>query len=109
VVQVGFKLFAEGYGPQELVRQAVRAEEAGFDFVEISDHYHPWPTSHSHSGFAWSVLAAIAARTEHIELATGVTCPFIRYQDQPDGEHQSRRRLDPSGADPEGHRGQEQR
>ena len=79
MVQVGFKLFAEGFGPRELVRQAVRAEEVGFDFVEISDHYHPWLTSHGHSGFAWSVLAAIAARTEHIELATGVTCPFIRY------------------------------
>jgi G6PDH family F420-dependent oxidoreductase len=61
------------------VRQAVRAEEVGFDFVEISDHFHPWLQSHRHSGFAWSVLAAIAARTERFELATGVTCPFIRY------------------------------
>lgn len=79
IVQVGFKLFAEGFSPKELVRQAVRAEEVGFDFVEISDHFHPWLDSHGHSGFAWSVLAAIAARTERIELATGVTCPFIRY------------------------------
>ena len=78
-MQVGFKLFAEGFSPKELVRQAVRAEEIGFDFVEISDHFHPWLDSHGHSGFAWSVLAAIAARTERIELATGVTCPFIRY------------------------------
>jgi G6PDH family F420-dependent oxidoreductase len=78
-VQIGFKLFAEAYSPQEMVRQAVRAEEAGFDFVEISDHYHPWLESHGHSGFAWSILAAIAARTERIRLATGVTCPTIRY------------------------------
>ena len=79
MVQVGFKLFAEGFTPKDLVRQAVRAEEVGFDFVEISDHFHPWLDNHRHSGFAWSILAAIAARTERIELATGVTCPFIRY------------------------------
>src|SRR4029453_1826652 len=32
-VKVGFKLFAEAFSPHELVAQAVRAEEAGFDFV----------------------------------------------------------------------------
>jgi G6PDH family F420-dependent oxidoreductase len=78
-VKIGYKLFAEAFSPQELVGQAVRAEEAGFDFVEISDHYHPWLFSHGHSGFAWSILGAIAARTERIELVTGVTCPFLRY------------------------------
>ncbi|WP_040509528.1 TIGR03557 family F420-dependent LLM class oxidoreductase [Gordonia soli] len=78
-MRVGYKLMAEVHDPKEIVRQAVRAEEVGFDFVEISDHYHPWLYSHGHSGFAWSMLAAIAARTERIELATGVTCPFLRY------------------------------
>lgn len=78
-MKIGYKLFAEAFSPQELVAQAVRAEEAGFDFVEISDHYHPWLFGHDHSGFAWSVLGAIAARTERIGLATGVTCPFLRY------------------------------
>ena len=58
-MQIGFKLFAEAFPPQEMVRQAVRAEQAGFDFVEISDHYHPWLDSHGHSGFAWSILAAM--------------------------------------------------
>jgi len=78
-VKVGYKLIAEGYGPVECVRQAVAAEEAGFDFVEISDHIHPWLPEQEHSGFAFSILGAIAARTERIELATGVTCPYIRY------------------------------
>jgi G6PDH family F420-dependent oxidoreductase len=78
-MKIGYKLIAEAYSPQEMVRQAVRAEEAGFDFVEISDHFHPWFDSQNHSGFSWSILAAAAMRTEHIELATGVTCPFIRY------------------------------
>ena len=78
-MKIGYKLIAEAYSPQEMVRQAVRAEEVGFDFVEISDHFHPWFDSQGHSGFAWSILAAAAAKTERIELATGVTCPFIRY------------------------------
>ncbi|MGW4481383.1 TIGR03557 family F420-dependent LLM class oxidoreductase [Rhodococcus triatomae] len=78
-MKIGYKLFAEGYSPTELVRQARRAEEVGFDFVEISDHFHPWLDDHGHSSFAWSVLAAIAATTERLELATGVTCPFLRY------------------------------
>lgn len=78
-MQIGFKLMAEKFGPRELVRQAVRAEELGFDFVEISDHYHPWLYSHGHSPFAWSVLGAIANATDRIRLGTGVTCPFLRY------------------------------
>ncbi|MEU4605651.1 TIGR03557 family F420-dependent LLM class oxidoreductase [Kribbella sp. NPDC023972] len=78
-MKVGLKLIAEAYAPTEIVAQAVRAEEAGFDFVEVSDHFHPWVSEHEHSGFAFSMLAAIAARTSAIGLATGVTCPFIRY------------------------------
>ena len=78
-MRIGFKLIAEAYSPTEIVAQAVKAEEAGFDFVEVSDHFHPWVSEHEHSGFAFSMLAAIAARTSRLELATGVTCPFIRY------------------------------
>jgi G6PDH family F420-dependent oxidoreductase len=78
-MQLGYKLIAEEFAPKELVALAVRAEQAGFDFVEVSDHYHPWLSSTAHSPFAWSVLAAAAAKTERITLATGVTCPFIRY------------------------------
>ncbi|PRY64678.1 G6PDH family F420-dependent oxidoreductase [Glaciihabitans tibetensis] len=78
-MRLGYKLAAEGFGPQELVRQAVAAEEAGFDFVEISDHFHPWLDAQGHSPFAWGVLGAIAAKTERIGIATGVTCPSIRY------------------------------
>ncbi|MGW5386268.1 TIGR03557 family F420-dependent LLM class oxidoreductase [Nocardia sp. NPDC003963] len=78
-MEIGYKLAAEGFGPTELVRQAVRAEAAGFDFVEISDHFHPWLDNQGHSPFAWSVLGAIASETERIGLATGVTCPTVRY------------------------------
>ncbi len=34
-MRVGYKLSSEGCGPKELIRQAVRAEQVGSDFVEI--------------------------------------------------------------------------
>lgn len=78
-MQIGYKLASEAFGPAEIIRQAVRAEEAGFDFVEMSDHYHPWLDIQGHSSFTWTVLGAIAAKTERIGLVTGVTCPTVRY------------------------------
>ncbi|WP_127507353.1 TIGR03557 family F420-dependent LLM class oxidoreductase [Actinoplanes solisilvae] len=78
-MRLGYKLAAEAFGPKELIRQAIRAEQAGFDFVEISDHYHPWLDVQGHSPFAWNVLSAIAVKTDRIGIATGVTCPSVRY------------------------------
>jgi G6PDH family F420-dependent oxidoreductase len=75
----GYKLMSEEHGPTDLVRNASRAEEAGFDFVAISDHFHPWLSSQGHSPAAWTVLGAIAARTQRVGLVTAVTCPSIRY------------------------------
>jgi G6PDH family F420-dependent oxidoreductase len=75
----GFSLMCELYDPNELLAQAARAEAAGFDFLTISDHFHPWLFSHHHSPYAWSVLGALAAQTESVELVSLVTCPTIRY------------------------------
>jgi len=60
-MQIGYKLAAEGFGPKELIRQAVLAEQAGFDFVEMSDHYHPWLEAQGHSAFTWN----LAVRHRH--------------------------------------------
>jgi G6PDH family F420-dependent oxidoreductase len=79
MIRLGYKLMTETTGPRELVRNARLAEEAGFDFVSISDHYHPWLESHGHSPFAWSVLGAVAEATQKVGIATGLTCPIIRY------------------------------
>ncbi len=79
MTEYGYTLWCEDTDPRELVKQAVGAEQAGFDFLVISDHYHPWLPEHRHSGFAWSILGAIAQATSTIELATMVTCPIIRY------------------------------
>ena len=77
-VQFGLTLSSEEHPPRRLVDLAVLAEEEGFDFVSISDHYHPWIDEQDHAPFVWSVLGAIAARTERIQVCIGVTCPTIR-------------------------------
>jgi len=60
------------------VRNARRAEDAGFAFASISDHFHPWVSAQGHSPFVWSVLGAIAASTERLRVGVGVTCPIVR-------------------------------
>ncbi len=79
MVRLGYKLMSEEHGPRDLIENAVRAEAAGFDFVSISDHFHPWVDAQGHSPFAWSVLGAIAHATKTIGITTGLTCPIIRY------------------------------
>ena len=77
-MQIGYKLSSEEHGPKDLVRYARLAEQAGFDFAAISDHYHPWIDRQGHSPFVWGVLGAIAQVTERLVVGTGVTCPTIR-------------------------------
>lgn len=79
MVKLGYKLMTEEHGPADLVRNAKRAEQAGFDFAAISDHYFPWLEEQGHAPFAWSVLGAVAQATEHLGLMTAVTCPIMRY------------------------------
>ena len=79
MIKLGYKLMSEEHGPTELVHNASRAEQAGFDFAAISDHFFPWVEEQGHSPFAWSVLGALANATRHIGLMTAVTCPIMRY------------------------------
>jgi G6PDH family F420-dependent oxidoreductase len=78
-MRLGYKLMSEETGPRELVINAARAEEAGFDFAAISDHFLPWAEAQGHAPFIWSVLGSIASLTEQIGLMTAVTCPSFRY------------------------------
>ncbi len=69
----------EQWQPEELVEHAVLAEEAGFDMVVVSEHFHPWVDDAGASGFAFATIGAMAAATSSIEFSTGVTTPLFRY------------------------------
>jgi alkanesulfonate monooxygenase SsuD/methylene tetrahydromethanopterin reductase-like flavin-dependent oxidoreductase (luciferase family) len=65
-VQLGWKAGAEQYPPVELLEYAVAAEDAGFDSIDVSDHFHPW-SEKGQACFVWSWLGAVRA-TKHMSL-----------------------------------------
>ena len=77
-MELGYALSCEEHRPLELVEHARLAEEAGFAFALISDHFHPWIDNQGQSPFVWGVLGGIAKSTERLRIGTGVTCPTIR-------------------------------
>ena len=77
-MELGYALSSEEHRPSDLVRFAREAEEAGFSFALISDHFHPWTDTQGESAFVWSVIGGVAEATERLRLGTGVTCPTIR-------------------------------
>jgi G6PDH family F420-dependent oxidoreductase len=79
MTSIGYTMMCEQAGPKQLVRDVALAEEAGFDFGVIIDHYFPWLESQGHAPYAWSVLGAAAQATDRIPLMTYVTCPIRRY------------------------------
>ena len=78
MVELGYALSSEEHQPDFLVRYAKMAEDSGFTFAFISDHFHPWTDRQGHSPFVWAVLGGIAQATDRLQLRTGVTCPTIR-------------------------------
>ena len=93
MTEFGYALSSEEHGPNDLVRYAKRAEDTGFDFAAISDHFHPWVDQQGQAPFVWSVIGAISAATSTLRLGTGVTCPTVRIhpaiiaQEEPAGHH----------------------
>jgi G6PDH family F420-dependent oxidoreductase len=77
-MEIGYWLSSEEHAPNDLVRYARTAEEAGFSFAMISDHFHPWLGQQGQSPFVWAVIGGIAHVTSQLRIATGVTCPLIR-------------------------------
>jgi G6PDH family F420-dependent oxidoreductase len=78
MVELGYKLSSEEQRPNDLVRYAALAENAGFSFALISDHYHPWIDKQGQSPFVWCVIGGVAHATRRLRLGTGVTCPTVR-------------------------------
>jgi G6PDH family F420-dependent oxidoreductase len=77
VMKIGYFLSTEEYGPAELLEQAKAAEDAGFEGLWISDHYHPWNDEQGHSAFVWGVIGAIS-QVCALPVTTAVTCPTMR-------------------------------
>jgi coenzyme F420-dependent glucose-6-phosphate dehydrogenase len=81
-VVYGIALGHERFGPDELLQQAVAAEEAGFDIVCCSDHLAPWWTEDlapNNSGNAWVWLGAVVQATNEPSIGTAVTGVIHRY------------------------------
>src|SRR5947209_2481254 len=76
-MRLGYFLSCEEFGPADLLDQARRAEEAGFEALWISDHFHPWMDSQGQSPFVWSVIGALGQVTR-LPVTTAVTCPTTR-------------------------------
>jgi G6PDH family F420-dependent oxidoreductase len=77
-VKLGYMLASEQFGPRELLDQARRAHDAGFDALSISDHFHPWNDAQGNSPFVWSVIGALAEAVPGLQVTTMVTCPTFR-------------------------------
>lgn len=78
MTRYGMTLSSEEHEPRRLVDLGRLAEDRGFDFLSISDHFHPWIDAQGHSPFVWSVLGALSEATSTIDVAVGVTCPTVR-------------------------------
>ncbi len=78
MVTLGWKAAPEQYPPVELLEYAIAAEQAGFDSIEVSDHFQPWSEA-GQACFTWTWLGAVAARTSKIFIGPGVTAPILRY------------------------------
>jgi G6PDH family F420-dependent oxidoreductase len=76
-MRFGYFLSCEEYTPSELVEQARAAEQAGFEALWISDHFHPWNDEQGESPFVWSIIGAISEACD-LPVTTAVTCPTVR-------------------------------
>jgi G6PDH family F420-dependent oxidoreductase len=77
MTKFGYFLSSEEHSPRELVRQARLAEQAGFEALWISDHFHPWLDEQGQSSFVWSVIGALSQAVS-LPVTTAVTCPLVR-------------------------------
>jgi coenzyme F420-dependent glucose-6-phosphate dehydrogenase len=73
-----FQASQEQFPPEDLLVQAVEAEQLGFDGISSSDHLQPWWEG-GESGHTWPWLGAAGHATRTILLGTGVTPPGARF------------------------------
>ena len=77
-MQIGYAILTEEHPPERILAHARAAEQAGFDYLSISDHFHPWRPVQGEAPFAWTVIGALSQVTD-LPVVTQVTCPIQRY------------------------------
>ncbi|HEX8462190.1 MAG TPA: LLM class F420-dependent oxidoreductase, partial [Segetibacter sp.] len=60
---IGYQASHEQFKPGELVQLAIMAEQAGFQAINSSDHFHPWSERQGQSGYAFAWLGAAMQAT----------------------------------------------
>jgi len=78
-IEFGYRAEQEGHPPSRLLELARLTEKAGFQFMPISDHFHPWFHTGAAAGFAWTWISAAAAMIPNIRLGPMVVAPIGRY------------------------------
>lgn len=63
MARIGYQASHEQFSPAELLRYTQLAETAGFQFINSSDHFHPWNENQGHSGFSFAWLGAAMQST----------------------------------------------
>lgn len=77
MTKIGYHASHEQFTPSYLLKCVQQAEQAGFQAVLSSDHFHPWSEEQGESGFAWSWLGA-AMHATSMEYGI-VNAPGQRY------------------------------
>ncbi|MEM3857471.1 MAG: TIGR03557 family F420-dependent LLM class oxidoreductase [Thermoprotei archaeon] len=78
-IRFGYRAAQEEHDAVSLIRNSVHAEQLGFEFIVVSDHFHPWFNTDAHACFAMSWLGALGQATKSVRFGTGVTPPIGRY------------------------------
>jgi probable non-F420 flavinoid oxidoreductase len=72
----GYQASHEQFAPGKLIELSKLAEEAGFKFINSSDHFHPWSERQGQSGY---VYAWLGAALQALTISCGVvTAPGQR-------------------------------
>lgn len=64
MAQITYHASHEQHAPSALLQFAIAAEQAGFQAVHCSDHFHPWSERQGQSGFSFSWIAAAMQATK---------------------------------------------
>lgn len=77
MISIAYHCSHEQFAPSHLLRLVQQAEDAGFDAIHSSDHFHPWSIHQGQSGFS---LSWIGAAMQATSIPFSMVCsPGQRY------------------------------